>query len=283
LDDFAAIITHAQDMRQPMTIVLALLGAYVLACVLVFVFQTRLVFFPDRRLVASPKHIGLDYESVFFETEDGVRLHGWFVPAEDAADVLLFFHGNAGNISHRLDSIRIFHDLGLSVFIIDYRGYGASEGRLGESGTYRDARGAFRYLTEERRVAPSNIIYFGRSLGAAVAIELATEHNPKALIAESLFTSIPDVGRRVYPWLPVRLLARVHYDSLARVADISCPKLFIHSHEDELLPIELAERLFAAAADPKTFLRIRGDHNSGFITSGAVYIDGLLGFLGSLE
>ena len=270
-------------MRQPMTIVLALLGAYLLACVLVFVFQARLIFFPDRRLVASPKHIGLDYESVFFEAEDSVRLHGWFVPAEDAADVLLFFHGNAGNISHRLDSIRIFHDLGLSVFIIDYRGYGASEGRVGEKGTYRDARAAYRYLTEERRVDPSNIIYFGRSLGAAVAIELATGHEPKALIAESCFTSIPDVGRRVYPWLPVRVLARVHYDSVRRVAEVSCPKLFVHSHEDELLPIALAERLFDAAAEPKSFLRIRGDHNSGFLISGVAYIDGLIAFLDSLD
>ena len=266
-----------------MTILLALLGAYLLACVLVFVFQPRLVFFPDREIVASPKHIGLDFEDVFFKTEDGVRLHGWFVPAEGAGDVLLFFHGNAGNLSHRLDSIRIFHDLGLSVFIIDYRGYGRSGGRIDEKGTYRDARGAFRYLTEERQIEPSNIIYFGRSLGAAVAIELAMEHKPKAVIAESCFTSLPDVGRRVYPWLPVRILARIHYDSVPRVAEITCPKLFIHSRDDEMLPIRLAERLYDAAVDPKAFLTIQGDHNSGFLASGATYIDGLIDFLGSLE
>ena len=266
-----------------MTILFALLGAYLLACVLVFVFQARLVFFPDRAIVASPKHIGLDFEDVFFKTEDALRLHGWFVPAEGARDVLLFFHGNAGNLSHRLDSIRIFHDLGLSVFIIDYRGYGRSGGRVGEKGTYRDARGAFRYLTEERQIEPSNIVYFGRSLGAAVAIELATEHEPKAVIAESCFTSLPDVGRRIYPWLPVRILARIHYDSVPRVAEITCPKLFIHSRDDEMLPIRLAERLYDAAVDPKAFLTIQGDHNSGFLASGATYIDGLIDFLGSLE
>lgn len=270
-------------MRHLMTILLALLGAYLLACVLVFVFQPRFVFFPDRQVISSPKHIGLDYEDVFFETEDNVRLHGWFVPGEGSEDVLLFLHGNAGNISHRLDSIRIFCDMGLSVFIIDYRGYGRSAGRIGEEGSYRDARAAHRYLTEERQIDPAKIIYFGRSLGAAVAIELATKQSPKALIAESFFTSIPDVGRGVYPWLPVRLLARIRYNSMPRVAAISCPKLFVHSRDDELLPFKLAERLYDASADPKTFLAIQGDHNSGFLTSGTMYIDGLIGFLGSLE
>jgi fermentation-respiration switch protein FrsA (DUF1100 family) len=270
-------------MRHLMTILLALLGAYLFACALVFVFQPRLVFFPDRQVTLSPKHIGLDYEDVFFKTEDNVRLHGWFVPVEGAEDVLLFLHGNAGNISHRLDSIRIFCSMGLSVFIIDYRGYGRSAGRIGEEGSYRDARAAHRYLTEERQIDPANIIYFGRSLGAAVAIELATRQSPKALIAESCFTSIPDVGRGVYPWFPVRLLARIRYNSMPRVAAISCPKLFVHSRDDELLPFNLAERLYDASADPKTFLAIQGDHNTGFLTSGTMYIDGLIGFLGSLE
>jgi fermentation-respiration switch protein FrsA (DUF1100 family) len=270
-------------MRYPMTIVLVLLGAYLFVCLLLFIIQTRLVFFPDRRMISTPAHAGLDYRDVFFETEDGVTLHGWFVPAEGAADVLLFFHGNAGNISHRLDSIRIFHNLGLSVFIIDYRGYGKSQGRIGEAGTYKDARAARRYLVEELGIEQENVVYFGRSLGGAVAIELATHYPPKGLIAESCFLSVPSAGRRVYPWLPVGLLARIRYDSEPRVAALACPKLFIHSRNDEILPIDRARRLFDAAADPKTFLEISGDHNSGFVMSGAVYLDGLIEFLGSLD
>jgi len=270
-------------MRYPMTILLALLGTYVFVCLALFVLQSRLVFYPDRQLVATPRHAFLDFEDVFFETEDGLRLHGWFVPSDEPGDVLLFFHGNAGNISHRLESIRIFHDMGLSVFIIDYRGYGRSEGRISERGSYKDARAALRYLTEKRGISTENILYFGRSLGGAVAIELARHRLPKAVIVESCFSSITDVGARIYPWLPVRLLSRIRYNSIPRVAELDCPKLFIHSRDDEILPFQLAERLYNAAAEPKQLLEIQGDHNSGFLASGTTYIDGLIEFLGGLE
>jgi fermentation-respiration switch protein FrsA (DUF1100 family) len=173
--------------------------------------------------------------------------------------------------------------MGLSVFIIDYRGYGRSEGRINERGSYQDAHAALRYLTEERGISTENMIYFGRSLGAAVAIELATHRLPKAVIAESCFPSIADVGARLYPWLPVRLLSRIHYDSMPRVAALGCPKLFIHSRDDEILPFRLADRLYNAAAKPKQLLEIQGDHNSGFLISGTTYVDGLIEFLGRLE
>ncbi|MDH3215501.1 MAG: alpha/beta hydrolase, partial [Candidatus Krumholzibacteria bacterium] len=145
-----------------MTILLTLLATYLFVCLILFVFQSRFVFFPDRALVATPQSAGLDYQDVFFKTEDGVMLHGWHVPAPGARDVLLFFHGNAGNVSHRLDSIRIFHTLGFSVFIIDYRGYGKSAGRMGEAGSYKDARAALRYVTGDLGVGLDHIIYFGR-------------------------------------------------------------------------------------------------------------------------
>ena len=269
-------------MRHPMIILAIVAGAYILFCAAVYVFQSRMVFFPDRGLVAEPTTIGLDFGDVHIDTDDGERLHGWFVPG-DGDKVVLFLHGNAGNISHRLESIRIFHELGLSVLAVDYRGYGRSTGHMSEQGSYVDARAAFRYLRDARGFDPEQIILFGRSLGSAIAIELATHVRPGALIAESCYTSTPDVGARHYRLLPVRLLARIRYDSLSRVPQIHCRKLFIHSRNDEMLPLGLARRLFEAAADPKTFMEISGDHNSGFMTSGSTYVDGLTRFLASVD
>ena len=180
-------------MRPVMTTIAVAAGIYLFICAAAFVFQSRLVFFPDRRMAGTPADIGLGYEDVFITAADGVTLHGWFVPGEGRQTVL-FFHGNAGNISHRLDSIRIFHSLGLAVMAVDYRGYGRSEGRMSEQGSYRDAEAAYRYLIEDRCIDPESIVFFGRSMGSAVAIELATRFRPAALIAESCFTSLRDVG-----------------------------------------------------------------------------------------
>lgn len=266
-----------------MTILAGVVAAYLIVCLALFVFQSRLLYHPQRELVANPGNIGLAYEDVFLTTGDGVRIHGWYVPAEAERHVLLFFHGNAGNISHRLETLRIFNGLGLSVLIIDYRGYGRSDGTISERGSYADARAALDYVTGELNVPSERVIYFGRSLGSAVAIELATHQAPEALIAESVFPSVPDMARRYYPLLPVRWLARFRYDSVPRVASLACPKLFIHSRGDDVMPFALAERLVAVAAEPKTFLEIQGDHNSGFLTSGVVYVDGLARFLDTLE
>lgn len=270
-------------MRQLLTIAVFIACAYALVCVLAYVFQSRMVFFPDRKLVAKPSAVGLAFEDVAFTTADDVEIHGWFLPREGAAHTLLFCHGNAGNISHRFDSLRIFHELGLSVLIFDYRGYGRSAGGPpSETGTYRDADAAYRYLIDERGVDPSRLIVFGRSLGSGVAIELASRMPVGALIAESSFTSLPDVGQRAYPILPVKLLSRIRYDSASRVASIAAPKLFVHSRDDELIPFALGRRLFDEAAEPKHFVEIQGDHNSGFATSGAQYTAALRAFLESL-
>ena len=241
--------------------------------------QDRLVYFPERELVTTPRVIGFAYEDVWLSTEDGVRVHGWFIPAPSARATLLFLHGNGGNISHRLEKIAIFRRLGLEVLIVDYRGYGQSEGKPSEEGTYRDARAAWRYLTQTRGLAASRIVVYGESLGGAVAAQLSTEQTPRALILESSFTSVPDLGAEVYPWLPVRLLARYAYsvkDSLARVQG---PVLIVHSRDDEIVPFHHAERLFAAAREPKRLLAIRGGHNDGFILSGERYVEGLDAFL----
>ena len=258
-------------------------GLYTLINAVVYIMQPRLVFFPTRTLDATPAEIGLRYEDIMLDTDDGVSLHGWFVPSVDATTTLLFFHGNAGNISHRLDSIRIFHDLGLNVFILDYRGYGRSTGQPSEAGTYIDAATAWHYLTETRGLPANEIVVFGRSLGAAVATWLAVEHQPGALILESAFTSIPDLAAEYYPLLAVRWLARIRYDSHGRISRLTSPLLVVHSREDELIRFAHGQRLYSAAAKPKHFLEIHGGHNDGFLVSEDTYTRELRSFIDSIH
>ncbi|MYH69433.1 MAG: alpha/beta hydrolase [Gammaproteobacteria bacterium] len=246
---------------------------------LLYVFQEKMIFFPGKRIVDTPGSIGLHYEDVYLVTEDDVRIHGWYVPHVDEKATVLFFHGNAGNISHRLDSISIFHDLGLSVFIIDYRGYGRSEGRPSEKGTYRDAIAAWNYLVDERRLRPDEIILFGRSLGGGVAAGLAARVSPAAVILESTFTSIKELGKHYYPYLPVSWIARVRYPVDEDISSFNCPVLVIHSEQDDVVPFSHGQRLFATAREPKMFLPISGDHNTGFLLSGDAYVEGMKRFL----
>ncbi len=257
-------------------------GAYALLVAFIYFTQASLLYYPNlagRALSAVPADIGLAYEDVNITAVDGVRLHGWFVPAAAAHGTLLFLHGNAGNISHRLESIEIFHRLGLDVFIIDYRGYGQSDGKPSEQGTYRDADAAWRYLVETRGVDPARVVVFGRSLGAAIAAYLAAEQRPGALILESSFASIESMGRRLYPFLPVRWLNRFGYETAEYARQIACPVLVIHSRNDEIIPFAEGRAVFAAAPEPKRFLEIRGGHNDGFLVSGAAYVGGLDAFL----
>ena len=252
---------------------------YIAFCLMLFLFQSRLVYFPDRELTATPQQAGLDFESVTLMTADDVRLSAWWVPAPNARGVLLFCHGNAGNIGHRVESLRIFHGLGLSTLIFDYRGYGQSEGTPSEQGTYQDAEAAWRHVVEERGTPPDRIVIFGRSLGGAVAVWLAGRHPPATLIAESTFTSIVDMAAAQYPYFPVRWLARIHYDSLKRIPQLGSPVLVVHSPQDEMIPFHHGRTLFQAANPPKQFLEISGDHNGGYLASGSVYEDGLRDFL----
>jgi fermentation-respiration switch protein FrsA (DUF1100 family) len=238
---------------------------------------------PGRALDATPADIGLQYEDVGIDTADGERLHGWYVPATNARGTLLFFHGNAGNISHRLESILIFNRLALDVLIVDYRGYGQSTGRPGEQGTYRDAQAAWDYLVRERSVSPGNIVIFGRSLGGAVGAWLASElpavEQPAAVIIESAFTSGADMARRLYPVYPARLLTRLRYPVVDYVQRISCPVLVVHSRNDEIIPFAMGRAIYEAAPQPRDFIELRGDHNAGFWISREEYAAGLDVFL----
>ena len=248
-------------------VVVLLVAVYAGLALLICIFQSRLVFYPEieREFTATPGRIGLPYEDLHLETSDGISLHGWYIPAPQPRGTVLFMHGNAGNISHRLDSVKMFYRMGYSMLIFDYRGYGNSGGAPTEQGTYRDAETAWRYLTEQMHIPACRIVLFGESLGGAVASWLAARHKPAALVIASGFTSVPDLGQHIYPYFPIRLLARIRYDTREYLRSVTAPVLIAHSPQDEIIPFEHGQALFAAANPPKQFLELAGGHNDGFI------------------
>lgn len=268
-------------MAVVLRILFLLFLCYIAIVVLVFFFQGRMVYYPIRKISYFPSDIGLSYREVILKTSDGVRICGWLIGDDRDRDVVLFCHGNAGNISHRLDTFAIFHRLGLNTFIFDYRGYGGSGGKPTEAGTYLDVEAAWQYLVEKEQIPPERIILFGRSLGGAAAAHLAAKAKvkAKALILESTFTSVPDLGADLYPFLPVRLLSRFQYNTGALLPGITLPVLVIHSPADEMIPFSHGRALYEAANKPKKFLEISGSHNEGFLSPGGIYIDGLKKFL----
>ncbi|MBT7616819.1 MAG: alpha/beta hydrolase [Calditrichaeota bacterium] len=254
-------------------------GIYIGLCILLVIMEPKLIFFPEKQMSQTPENIGLVYESLMLPSSNGVKIHGWFVPSENAKATIIFCHGNAGNISHRMDSIRMFNEMGLSVFIFDYQGYGKSEGKPTEKGTYQDAQAAWDYLVKDRKTNPEEIIIFGRSLGGAIAAWLAKENTAGALIVESTFTSIAAVGQRMYPIIPVKLISSIKYNTMKHLKQVRVPVLVVHSPDDELISFKYGQQLFDSANEPKHFLEIKGTHNDGFLMSGENYVDGIKGFL----
>lgn len=251
-------------------LIAVLLAAIVVVPVL---FEKRLIYFPFRRLEVTPKELGLRFEEAHLAAEDGTALHGWFLPVEGSRHTVLVCHGNAGNISHRLDRALLMHaKLKTDVFLFDYRGYGLSEGSPDEPGTYRDARAALRYLITGRGIDRANLIVFGESLGAAVALQLALEEPVRALVLEAPFTSIGDMARSVPPFLPLGRLFRTRYDNLAKVGGLRVPLLILHGDRDTTVPFAQGRRLFEAAPEPKRFFAIPGaDHNDTYLVGGDAY------------
>lgn len=244
-----------------------------------FVQLPGMVFYPDRQQVATPADWGLQYEDVHMTAEDGTKLHGWFIPATQSDRVLLFFHGNAGNISHRGESIKIFHRLGLNILIIDYRGYGQSEGAPGEQGLYQDAAAAWQYLTGQKGFKPEQVAIFGRSLGGTVAAQLASRIRPAALILESTMSSLHDFAKIAYPVLSRLVVLRYRFNVVGHLQSITCPVLVLHSPDDDIMPYSLGEKVYQAARQPKEFFKITGNHNSGFLESQPAYEQALGRFL----
>lgn len=232
-------------------------------------FERKNLYFPTRRIEITPKDIGLPYEDVYFETKDGLKLHGWFIPSS-SKKVLLFFHGNGGNVSHRIELISILHDIGLNVFIFDYRGYGKNPGITTEKGTTLDALGAYEYI-RSTGTEPECIIFYGRSLGANVAIPLAAMVDAGILIAEGGFTSVMDAGKDIYGVRAPGFLIHNKYNALDKISKVTIPKLIIHGRDDELIHIKHGKRLYKEALEPKEFFEIRGGHNDGFFLTGEEY------------
>jgi fermentation-respiration switch protein FrsA (DUF1100 family) len=241
-------------------------GAVLSLWALMFVFQAKLVWFPGPPPELDPRAVGLAFRDVPLESADGERLGAWLV--EPAAGVpgrgvVLHCHGNAGNIAGRIEHARVLARDGWAVLLVDYRVYCRSTGKPREEGTYLDAQAAFDWLVAEGGFRPDQVVLWGESLGGAVAVELAGRCGGAALVLESTFTSVPDLGAEVYPWIPVRLLARIRYDSLARVPALELPVLVAHGERDEIVPFAHGERLFEAARGPKRFVRTDGGHNVG--------------------
>jgi fermentation-respiration switch protein FrsA (DUF1100 family) len=266
----------------------------------VMAFEDKFIYFPSKypdgfgeidNQHPREGEIFPEIEDCYFVTSDGIRLHGWYctphrnvsgAPVPIATEmVLLWFHGNAGNIGYRYDMIRAMMQLPVQVFIIDYRGYGRSEGKPTEPGLYLDARAAWDYLINKRGVPPRRVIIFGKSLGGAPAIDLASQVEPAGLIVQSSFTSAAEMAAAVLPLFP-RVLLHTKMDSAAKISRVSCPKLFIHSRADEVVPFELGYRLYQAAPEPKQFYEVTGaSHNSTYLAGGKPYFDAIRSFIDS--
>jgi fermentation-respiration switch protein FrsA (DUF1100 family) len=269
--------------------VVALVVLWVTLVATMAIFEGAMIFFPDRYPVgewdveAAARGTGVSIEDHWFAASDGVRLHAWWCrpaatgPTSDS--VLLWFHGNAGNLAQRADQLLALADIPAQVFIVDYRGYGRSEGRPSEDGLYRDGRAAWRYLTEEVGVDPGRIVVLGVSLGGAVAVDLAAEVTPAGLVVQSSFTSLPDMAAHHYPFIP-RWLIRTRMNSEATIGRVGCPILVVHSPADDVVPYELGRRLYDAAPGDRRFYEIPGAaHNESWLIGGDGYLAELRSFI----
>jgi fermentation-respiration switch protein FrsA (DUF1100 family) len=278
------------SMRQLAVAALVLvIVVYVGAAIVLKASERSIIYVPgDREVPDPPAHLALRHRSIEFLTADSVRLHAWVVPAAPADSGgwwLLINHGNYGNIGfgERPEFYAHARDLGLNLFAYDYRGYGRSEGRPAEQGIYADALGAYRYLVDSLQVPPTRIILFGHSLGTGVATELAARVPAAALVLEAPYTSLPDVGQEAYPWLPVRFLAGERYETIAKIGGVTVPKLIFHSPEDDIVPYAHGRRVFAAAAEPKRFVTVRGGHAGAFREDSNVYFGAIRALIEAID
>ena len=261
----------------PSTAVLLVVGYAVMKPHLL---ERTFVYYPMKEIDGDPGLAGLRFEDVWLRTEDGVRLHGWFVPRDGARTTLLVLHGNAGNISHRVPWIEMLHRAGAHVLIFDYRGYGRSEGKPFEEGLYRDSRAAYAWWSAERGRSGERLALIGESLGGAVAVELAGRSQVAGLIVQSSFTNAWDVAKTILPLGLLQPFSGVRFDSAGRIGAIQCPKLFIHGDVDEIIPFRLGKRLFELAPPPKDFYAVSGArHNDLPWIGGPEYVSRISRFL----
>jgi len=252
---------------------------YLTIILLIYLFQSRLVFKPKKGLHKTPSSVGLAFKQFQAISSEGNRIHGWLVPADSADVTVLYCHGNAGNISDRLETIELFHRLGINVVVFDYQGYGQSEGKPSEEATYEDASAARQFLIDELGVDEKKMIIMGRSLGGPVATRLAALYNPAALILESTFTSAVDLGSDMYPWLPIDWLLKFEYDTQRYLRQVDVPVFMAHSVDDDVVPFKHSQELFEIAKQPKMFVKMVGSHSMGFKDTGSKYSKSLQRFL----
>ncbi len=261
-----------------LNILLVLLVGYLFLVFFTYFFQKKLIFYPTKIVNSPSKYLGI--EEVFFETVDGKKLHGWWMETDGAEKTVIFFHGNAGNLSHRVFQMEIFKSLGLNALIFDYRGYGKSSGRIiKEQDVYNDGSAAWEFVTKKKKILADKIIIWGRSIGGAVAADVAQNKEISAVVLESALFSAEDIARKYFWYLPVRWLLRFHFETGEKVKNIHVPIFIIHSKEDEIIPFGHGEDLFDMALEPKTFLKTSGTHNEWMFDSNKEYIEGIREFL----
>lgn len=240
--------------------------------------EAKSLFYPAKELMHTPEALGLKFEDAYFTTSDAVKLHGWFIAVGPSAPTLLFMHGNAGNIGDRLGKIQTFYELGLNVFIFDYRGFGNSEGKPTEAGMYRDTLAAYDYLTLRKDINTQKIVAYGASLGGAAAIDVASQRPVAGLVVDSSFSNAADMAKFYYPFVPAFLL-KIKLENDKKIKAVKAPSLFFHSSDDETVPYDLGQKLFESALPPKTFVTINGGHNDGHVEDVEVFIRGVKEFL----
>ena len=268
--------------RKILQIVLAGLLAIIASCCLLVIVEKKIVYHPIKYPGGhwEPEKYGLQVEDVYFNSADGVKLHGWFIPAKKPIATLLWYHGNAGNLSHRLDNILELVPLNLNIFIFDYRGYGRSEGNPDEKGLYQDSQAAYDFLRLKKQIDPDELILFGRSLGGACAIKIALNNKAAGLIVESAFTSVNDMADKMFSFFPLKFLLRSHFNSLETISLVNMPKMFIHGTDDRLIPFSMGRNLFGASNEPKIFYGIEGaGHNDTYSVGGQKYFESIRRFV----
>jgi uncharacterized protein len=258
------------------------LAVYIGLSILLYFMQSKYVFYPRRKLMRTPVDEGLYCENVLCTTQDGETVAGWYVPGagyKSTGKAVMLCHGNAENMGDRVETILTFQRMGYDTLVFDYRGYGSSTGRPTEEGTYLDALAAWNYLKGEKSIPADRIVVYGCSLGGAVATWLAAQVHPGVLVLESTFTSAPDMARRIYPYLPVKLICRFQYNSLSLINKVRCPVFIAHSPQDEMIPWEHGRALFDKAREPKKMFSMSGGHNDGGLDADSEYQRELKAFL----
>jgi len=259
--------------------ILIIVLCYLILVLFLSLSQKNMIFMPTQKIVGTPADLGMDFEEINLRSGDATSLNAWFVPSENAEYTVLFCHGNGGNISHRLDTISLFNKLSVNFFIFDYRSYGKSSGSISEKGLYEDVASAWKYLTEARKIAPKKIIIIGRSLGGAIAAHAASKYSPGGLILEAAFTSLPEIAQERMPFLPVSCLLNYKLSTIDNLVKVKCPVLIIATPDDNIIPFSHGEKLFAKAPEPKTFVKLTGDHNDCYFLCRTKYLAALTKFL----